>query len=128
MKGKIFLIGLCLTIGACSRPHIVEVPVSRNQIYYGQSIADLQDNFGAPKRAARYAYDVIEYKFIHENFYTENFNRRLLYCHLWVYAQNNRVIDWKAEGNDCHIKEPEVHRYLDEHREEIPARLTFDKD
>ena len=128
MTYKLFLLTLCLGIGACSRPNIIEVPVSRNQIFYGQSIADLQDNFGAPKKAARYAYDVIEYTFVHENISVENFDKRLLYCNLWVYAQNNRVIDWKSEGNDCHVKEPEVRRYLDERKEEIPARLTFDKD
>ena len=50
---------------ACSRPNIIEIPIPRSQIYYGQSVASLQDNFGSPKRAARFAYDVIEYiKFV----------------------------------------------------------------
>ena len=102
--------------------------VSRNQIYYGQSIADLQDNLGNPRKAVRYAYNVIEYTFVTENISIENVDKRLLYCNLWVYAQNNRVLDWKTEGNNCRIQEPEVHRYLDERREEKPARLTLDND
>ena len=128
MKKAIF-IGLTFILGACSRPSIIEIPVSRSQIYYGQSVADLYDNFGAPKKAIQYAYGVIEYTFTTENISIENLDKRLLYCNLWVYAQNNRVLDWKIEGNNCHIKEPdpEVIRYLDERREETPAILTFDE-
>ena len=128
MKKAVF-IGLAFILGACSRPSIIEIPVSRSQIYYGQSVADLYDNFGAPKKATQYAYGVIEYTFTTENISVENLDKRLLYCNLWVYAQNNRVLDWKIEGNNCHIKEPdpEVIRYLDERREETPAILTFDE-
>ena len=126
---KIISLGLLLILGACARPDIIEIPVSRSQIYYGQSVADLYDNFGAPKKATQYAYGVIEYTFITENISVENLDKRLLYCNLWVYAQNNRVLDWKSEGNNCHFKEPdpEVIRYLDERREETPAIVTFDE-
>ena len=121
---------LLLIVGGCSRPNIVETPLSRSQIYYGQSVASLYDNFGAPKKAAQYAYGVIEYTFITENIAVENLDKKLLYCNLWVLAQNNRVIDWKFEGNNCNVKEPdpEVIRYLDERKEEVPARITFDDD
>ena len=126
MKKKALLILLFLMW--CSRPNIIEIPVSRSQIYYGQSVAELYDNFGAPKGATRYAYDVVKYAFITENISVENLDKRLLYCNLWVYAQNNRVIDWYGEGNNCQFKEAEVHRYLDEHREEIPPRITLETD
>ena len=129
MKKNMLLVGI-LFLGACSRPSIIEIPVSRSQVYYGQSIENLYDNFGAPKKAIRYAYDVIEYTFPTDNITVENRDKRLLYCNLWVYAQNNRVIDWKYEGNNCHVKEPDpkVIRYLDERRDEVPAQITFDDD
>ena len=128
MKIGVIAVGLLLT--ACVRPNIIETPVSRSQIYYGQSVADLMDNFGLPKKATQYAYGVIEYAFIMENIIQENVDKRLLYCDLRVFVSNNRVIDWKAEGNNCHIHEPdpEVVRYLDERQEEMPSRLTFDND
>ena len=130
MIKKVILGAVLLSLAACSRPNIIEIPLSRSQIYYGQSVADLYDNFGPPKKATRQDYGVIEYTFITENISVENLDKRLLYCNLWVYAQNNRVIDWRFEGNRCHIKEPdpEVIRYLDERRDETPARLTFDND
>ena len=130
MIKKIFLCFFLFELTACARPNIVETPLSRNQVYYGQSVADLYDNFGAPKKAVQYPYGVVEYTFIDENISVENLDKRLLYCNMWVYAQNNRVIDWKSEGNNCHFKEPdpEVIRYLDERRDEVPARITFDND
>ena len=126
--------GVCtaiiLTLTACARPNIIEIPLSRSQIYYGQSVADLYDNFGAPKKATQHPYGVLEYKFTTENISVEHLDKRLLYCDLSVYAQNNRVIDWFFEGNNCNVKEPdpEVIRYLDERRDEKPARITFDND
>ena len=129
MKKKISIL-FCLALTACARPNIIEIPSSRSQIYYGQSVENLYDNFGAPKRAVQYAYGVIEYTFVTENIAKEHLDKRLLYCNLWVYAQNNRVIDWKTEGNNCNVKEPDpkVIRYLDERRDEIPAQVTFDND
>ena len=130
MIKKITIALLCFAATACSRPNVIETPLSRSQIYYGQSVADLYDNFGAPQRAAQYAYGVIEYTFITENIAIEHLDKKLRYCNLWVYAQNNRVIDWKYEGNNCNVKEPDpkVIRYLDERKEEIPAQITFDND
>ncbi len=129
MMKKVMIIFGGILLSACARPNLIETPLSRSQIYYGQSVADLYDNFGAPKRAAQYAYGVIEYTFITENIAVENLDKRLMYCNMWVYAQNNRVIDWKSEGNNCHFHEPDpkVIRYLDERRDEIPAQVTFDE-
>ena len=130
MMNRYIFIGLLLCLTACARPDIIEIPVSRSQIYYGQSVENLYDNFGAPQKAVQYAYGVVEYTFITENIAKEHLDKRLLYCNLWVYARDNRVIDWKYEGNNCHIKEPDpkIVRYLDERRDEIPAQLTFDDD
>ena len=130
MMKKSVLLGLGILLTACARPSIIEIPVSRSQIYYGQSVASLYDNFGAPQKAARYAYDVIEYTFMMENVAVENVDKKLLYCNLWVYARNNRVIDWKFEGNNCNVEEPdpEIIRYLDERRDEVPAQITYDND
>ena len=130
MLNKYIFIGLLLYLTACARPDIIEIPVSRSQIYYGQSVENLYDNFGAPKKAIQYAYGVVEYTFIVENIAKEHLDKRLLYCNLWVYAQNNRVLDWKFEGNNCNVKEPDpkVIRYLDERRDEVPAQITFDDD
>ena len=127
MKKALFCF-FVLALTACSRPNIKETPISRNQIYYGQSVADLYDNFGAPKKAVRYAYDVVEYTFITESIAVENVDKKLHYCNMVVRAQNNIVIDWWGEGNNCQFKEIEVRRYLDERRNEPPARLTFDND
>ena len=129
MWKKGLLAGLFI-LTACSRPDIIEIPVSRSQIYYGQSVENLYDNFGAPKKAVQYAYGVVEYTFVTENIVKEHLDKRLLYCNLLVYAQNNRVIDWKMEGNNCNVKEPDpkVIRYLDERKEEVPAQITFDDD
>ena len=129
IKKTVFL-GIILAVTACSRPNIIETPISRSQIYYGQSVADLYDNFGAPKKAKKHPYGVIEYTFTTENIAIQHLDKRLMYCDLFVEAQNNRVIDWFFEGNNCNVKEPdpEVIRYLDERRDEKPARLTFDND
>lgn len=129
MKSLTFVaLGILLT--ACARPDIIETPLARNQIYYGQTVGDLYDNFGAPKKAAQYAYGVVEYTFGTENISVERWDKRLLYCDLWVYARNNRVIDWKYEGNNCNVKEPDpkVIRYLDERKDKEHVQLTFDDD
>ena len=125
---KLYVFLIFVLLSACSRPNMIETPVSRSQIYYGQTVADLYDNFGAPKRAIQYAYGVVEYTYVNDNLVSENADKHLLYCNLVVYAKDNRVIDWWGEGNNCQFQEAKVHRYLDEPMGKKPHTWTFDDD
>ena len=125
MKNTFLFLALIL-LNACSVPNIVEVPISRSQIYYGQTMEELYDNFGAPKKAARYSNDVLEYTFSTSSIEKDEWERKVRFCDLKVFAQNNRVLDWSYEGNNCHVKEADVTKYLDNQMRERDAHITLE--
>ena len=59
---KWVICGLLMLTG-CAKSFLVQPEISRSQIFYGQPVAELQDNFGIPTKAERFAYDVIVYTF-----------------------------------------------------------------
>lgn len=100
MKKLIFLF-LLTFLSACRGINYVQSDISRNQIYYGQSVTDLFDNFGTPVKAEQYNYNVIAYIFRNDRIIQKNSDKFLSYCDLRVYTQERRVIDWDWMGTNC---------------------------
>ena len=102
---KKLFICLCLILGGCYLQGTVRNEISRSQIYYGQTLADLYENFGAPQRAERLAYGVSIYTFNQQEIISERVEKRFYDCKLRAFVQNDRVVDWDWQGNNCQFKE-----------------------
>ncbi len=103
MKKLLIFCGLMMLM-ACQGFTYKTSDTSRNQIYYGQSVVDLFDNFGTPTKAEKYNYGVIGYIFMHEQIIKERVDNKLKYCDLRVFTRNNHVIDWDWQGNNCQFE------------------------
>lgn len=99
---KISFLLMLLLMGCGFNYHTSDI--SRNQVYYGQTVVDLFDNFGAPKKVEKYSYRVIAYIFTQEQIVQENVDKYFKYCDLRVFTRNERVIDWDFQGNNCQFK------------------------
>lgn len=102
MKKWILCVFLFLT--ACIKTSFVKPEISRSQIFYGQTIADLQDNFGIPQKAERFPYDVVVYTYDRQDIVEGRTDKIVKNCILRVYVQDERVIDWEWKGNNCQFK------------------------
>ncbi len=102
MKKGILCALLLLT--GCIKTYTIKPEVSRSQIFYGQTVAELQDNFGVPSKAERFAYDVIVYTFDKQDIVAGRVDKIVKNCNLRVFVQNDRVIDWEWKGNNCQFK------------------------
>lgn len=106
MMNKFLLLFLLLiSLGACETSYPIQNEVSRSQIYYGQTLADLYENFGAPQSGKRFAYGVSMYIFNQQEVISERVEKRIYDCKLRVFVQNDHVIDWDWLGNNCQFKE-----------------------
>ena len=103
MKKLALIIFIFLT--ACIKERaFIRPDVFRSQIFYGQTVAELQDNFGVPSKAERFAYDVIVYTFDKQDIVAGRVDKVVKNCNLRVFVQNDRVIDWEWKGNNCQFK------------------------
>ncbi len=94
-----------LFIGACTTDYPIQNEISRSQIYYGQSLADLYENFGAPKKGERFSYGVSMYIFEQQEIISERVEKSIYDCRLRVFVQDDHVIDWDWQGNNCQFTE-----------------------
>lgn len=104
MKKLVMLCSLILLV-ACSSGYPIQNEISRSQIYYGQTLADLYENFGAPQKAQRFAYGVSMYIFNQQEVVSERVEKFFYDCKLRVFVQNDHVIDWDWQGNNCQFRE-----------------------
>jgi outer membrane protein assembly factor BamE (lipoprotein component of BamABCDE complex) len=101
---KKYLIFALLILSGCSKSFPIQPEISRSQIFYGQTVAELQDNFGVPSKAERFAYDVIVYTFDNQDIVAGRVDKIVKNCNLRVFVQNDRVMDWEWSGNNCQFK------------------------
>ena len=101
---KFCLLFLLLLTSCLSNPPI-QNEISRSQIYYGQTLADLYENFGPPQQGEKFAYGVSMYVFNQQEIISERVEKYFYDCKLRVFVQDDRVIDWDWQGNNCQFKE-----------------------
>ena len=101
---KIYFLAILFFLSACfSTPYHHEV--FRSQIYYGQTLADLYENFGYPQQRKMLANDVSMYIFNQQEIVSERVEKFFYDCKLRVFIQDDHVIDWDWQGNNCQFKE-----------------------
>lgn len=102
---KFLTLFLFFSLMACNTSYPIQNEISRSQIYYGQSLADLYENFGAPQKAQRFAYGVVMYIFNQQGIISERVEKTVYDCKLRVFVQDDYVIDWDWQGNNCQFQE-----------------------
>lgn len=101
---KLYFLSLLFLTSCLSNPPI-QNEVSRSQIYYGQTLADLYENFGSPQQMERFSYGVSMYIFNQQEIISERVEKTFYDCKLRVFVQDDHVIDWDWQGNNCQFKE-----------------------
>ena len=101
---KIYLLFL-LFLSSCLSVSPIQNEISRSQIYYGQTLADLYENFGPPQKGERFSYGVSMYIFNQQEVVSERVEKFFYDCKLRVFVQDDHVIDWDWQGNNCQFKE-----------------------
>lgn len=102
-------VGFFLT--GCAQLNYFPSNVKRNQVYEGQTVADLYENFGAPKRVEQYNYGLMGHTFMKEEIIQEDGQKKLNYCDLRVLTRNNHVINWDWRGNNCQFEVADATEY-----------------
>lgn len=124
---RIWIFLILFFLSACNSDLFVQPEVDRSQIYYGQTIADLYENFGRPQKAERFAHDLVVYTFSQQDIVNIKVDKIFTYCNLHVYVQNGRVIDWDWAGNNCQFQEKETQSLLlDDFYEKLNYGATRD--
>ena len=123
MKKCIICILFFLT--GCIKTPFVKSEISRSQIYYGQPVADLQDNFGVPSRVEKNPYEVVVFIYDKQDIVSGRTEKIIKNCTLRVYAHDERVIDWEWKGNNCQFKvKPPQSLLLDDFNENFNTPNT----
>lgn len=102
---KFCFLAILFLLSACIPTPPIQNEISRSQIYYGQTLADLYENFGAPQLRERLPNDVNMYVFNQQEIVSERVEKFFYDCKLRVFVQNDHVIDWDWKGNNCQFKE-----------------------
>lgn len=74
---------------------------ARSNAYYGQSVADLYENFGIPTRGIKYSDTERALIYRSQDIEKEWAHRYFRKCVLVFYLKNDYVVDWAFEGNKC---------------------------
>ena len=122
---KKWFICILFFLTACTETQSFKPEIYRSQIYYGQTLADLQDNFGPPSRAEKQPYEVIVYIYDKQDIISGRTEKIVKNCLLRVYTQDERVIDWEWKGNNCQfqVKKPK-NLLLDDFYENFNSQNT----
>ena len=102
---KIYFLSFLFFLTACIPTSPIRNEVSRSQIYFGQTLADLYENFGYPQQKQTLLNDVTMYIFNQQEIISERVEKYFFDCKLRVFIQDDRVIDWDWQGNNCQFKE-----------------------
>ena len=103
MKHILIALALSLTLVACSS-EIQENRENRSTVYEGQTTGDLYENFGGPTTAERVSPDEVRF-YSHREAITRDWTRMYYdWCDMTFVVVNDRVVDWRADGNQCFLK------------------------
>ncbi len=99
----LFLIGMTLT--ACGVQMNNPNRERRSTLYKGQTVWDMYENFGVPKRREIISEDEVHYIYERQEITRDWSQMSIDYCTLVVYTSQDRVIGWDYEGNQCTVYE-----------------------
>ncbi len=101
---KINAVLLCsLLLCACSESEYVHSSEPRSQVYYGQPVADVYENFGTPTKGIRLSDNERILIWISQEVEKDWAYRYLRACTVKIHLRDERVINWSAEGQGCVI-------------------------
>lgn len=103
MKKIIALALLPFILSACGSDEYVHSTEPRSNVYYGQPIADLYENFGAPTKATRLTENERVLIYIKQEIEKDWAYRYVRGCVMKFYLKDERVIAWSADGQACVI-------------------------
>ncbi len=102
---KIYILAVLFLLSACLPASPIQNEISRSQIYYGQTLADLYENFGAPQQRERLPNGVGMYVYNQQEVVSERVEKFFYDCKLRVFVKDDHVIDWDWKGNNCQFTE-----------------------
>lgn len=91
-------------LSACSTGEFAHSTEPRSNVYYGQPVADLYENFGTPTKATRLSENERVLIYITQKVEKDWAYRYLRGCVMRFHLRNERVIDWSSEGNACVVQ------------------------
>ena len=103
MKRIISLALLPLMLTACGSDEYVHSSEPRSNVYFGQPVADLYENFGSPTKASRLSEDKRILIYVKQEIEKEWAYRYVRGCVMKFYLKNERVVAWSANGQACVI-------------------------
>ncbi len=110
-----FIYPLCFAffLMSCTQINYFPSYVRRNQLYEGQTVEDLYENMGLPKRVERYNFGLYGHVFMKEEILNEEGIKSLQYCDLRVLTRDNYVLSWDWRGNNCQFEVADDVEYED---------------
>lgn len=103
MKRIISLALLPLMLTACGSDEYVHSSEPRSNVYFGQPVADLYENFGSPTKASLLSEDKRILIYVKQEIEKEWAYRYVRGCVMKFYLKNERVVAWSANGQACVI-------------------------
>lgn len=103
MKKLIALMSVPFLLNACSGTEYVHSSEPRSNVYYGQPVADLYENFGTPTRGTRLSENERVLIYLQQEIEKDWAYRYVRGCVMKFHLKDERVIDWSAEGQSCVI-------------------------
>ena len=122
---KLFSVGLIslLTVG-CGGGDYVHSQEPRSMVYYGQPVADLYENFGAPTKGIRLSDNERILIYISQEIDKEWAYRYVRGCVMKFHLKDDRVINWSADGQACIIQSSdpeEIEEAMEQERKNAPV-------
>ena len=103
MKKVIALALLPLLLSACGSDEYVHSTEPRSNVYYGQPVADLYENFGAPTKATHLSENERVLIYVKQEIEKDWAYRYLRGCVMKFYLKDERVVAWSSDGQACVI-------------------------
>lgn len=121
---KLFVIGLfSLLTAGCGTGDYAHTQEPRSMVYYGQPVADLYENFGAPTKGVRLSDNERILIYISQEIEKEWAYRYVRGCVMKFHLKDDRVIDWSADGQACVISSAdaeEIDEAIQKEKENMP--------
>ena len=113
MRKSLIVLLACFMVLACRKQTPAFIDVERSTIYHGQTVVSLYDNFGPPRTHAIDPYGVRELHYKSEDIQNRGLDKKYYFCDLFVYLDDDIVIDWIWTGNKCHINAVKKDFYIE---------------
>lgn len=130
---KINTVLLCsLLLCACSEHEYVHSSEPRSQVYYGQPVADVYENFGTPTKGVRLSDNERILIWISQEVEKDWAYRYLRACTVKIHLRDERVINWSAEGQGCVISSnsdgEEINQLIESQKSGTPSTPSLPTD